>query len=150
MTATTPPIQRDHVIEVAREWLGTPYLHQASRKGVGADCLGLVRGVYGALYGVELEQPPPYTPDWAERRREETLYDAARRYLIPRNDLAFDKADILLFRMQPSAPMKHVAIATSEERMIHAFAGRCVCEGYVHSWWRRRLAAVFSFPGVTL
>ena len=33
------------VIAAARGWIGTPYLHQASLKGVGTDCLGLVRGV---------------------------------------------------------------------------------------------------------
>ena len=27
-------------------WIGTPYRHQASLKGVGCDCLGLVRGVW--------------------------------------------------------------------------------------------------------
>jgi hypothetical protein len=31
-------------VEIARGWIGTPYLHQASRRGAGADCLGLVRG----------------------------------------------------------------------------------------------------------
>ncbi|MEM9842167.1 MAG: peptidase P60, partial [Pseudomonadota bacterium] len=37
---------RAEVIEAARAWLGTPYRHQASRRGVGADCLGLIRGVW--------------------------------------------------------------------------------------------------------
>jgi cell wall-associated NlpC family hydrolase len=34
------------VIAEAMTWLGTPYRHQGSRKGVGCDCLGLVRGVW--------------------------------------------------------------------------------------------------------
>ena len=63
-------------------WLGTPYRHQASVKGEGADCLGLVRGVWRAVVGEEPETPPPYRPDWAERGGEETLLAAARRRLV--------------------------------------------------------------------
>ncbi|MGH8585287.1 MAG: NlpC/P60 family protein [Gammaproteobacteria bacterium] len=36
---------RADVVAVARTWLGTPYHHQASIKGVGADCIGFVKGV---------------------------------------------------------------------------------------------------------
>jgi NlpC/P60 family putative phage cell wall peptidase len=32
----------------ARAWIGTPDRHQASLKGMGCDCLGLVRGVWRA------------------------------------------------------------------------------------------------------
>jgi NlpC/P60 family putative phage cell wall peptidase len=39
------------IVAIARGWLGTPYRHQASLKGVGCDCLGLVRGVYAEAYG---------------------------------------------------------------------------------------------------
>jgi hypothetical protein len=39
------------IIAAARSWLGTPYAHQASLKGVGCDCLGLVRGVWREVQG---------------------------------------------------------------------------------------------------
>ena len=39
------------VVEAARGWLGTPYRHQVSLKGEGADCLGLVRGVWREVAG---------------------------------------------------------------------------------------------------
>ncbi|MDG1118150.1 MAG: peptidase, partial [Flavimaricola sp.] len=29
------------VVATARGWIGTPYLHQASCRGAGCDCLGL-------------------------------------------------------------------------------------------------------------
>jgi cell wall-associated NlpC family hydrolase len=54
------------ILAEARQWLGTPYRHQASTRGVACDCLGLVRGVWRALHGPEPETPPPYRPDWAE------------------------------------------------------------------------------------
>ena len=40
------------VVVEARRWLGTPYLHQASECGVGADCLGLLRGVWRGVIAV--------------------------------------------------------------------------------------------------
>ena len=55
---------RERVLDEARRWIGTPYRHQGTRLGVGCDCLGLVRGVWRALYGAEPETPGPYSPDW--------------------------------------------------------------------------------------
>lgn len=69
--------RRARVVAAARGWLGTPYRHQASVKGEGADCLGLVRGVWREAVGEEPEAPPPYRPDWAEVGGEETLWGAA-------------------------------------------------------------------------
>ena len=54
------------VLDAAVGWIGTPYRHQASQKGVGCDCLGLVRGVWREVYGSEPDRPGPYAPDWAE------------------------------------------------------------------------------------
>ena len=45
--------RRARIVATARSWLGTPYHHQASLRGVGCDCLGLVRGVWRELYGDE-------------------------------------------------------------------------------------------------
>ena len=67
----------------ARRWLGTPYVHQASILGAGADCLGLIRGVWRGLFGAEPECAPPYTPDWGEIGRDELLMQAALRHLVP-------------------------------------------------------------------
>ena len=69
------------IIAEARTWIGTPYRHQASLKGVGCDCLGLLRGVWRAIHGVEPEMTPAYAPDWAEAGGEERLAAAARRHL---------------------------------------------------------------------
>jgi len=138
-------IARQAIIAEAHSWIGTPYQHQASVKGAGCDCLGLVRGVWRALYGDEPEAAPPYTPDWAETNARETLLDAARRHLIE-SDIA-RPGDVLLFRMGERAPAKHAAILSSEHRIIHAYWGRAVVESRLAPWWRARQAAVFSFPG---
>jgi hypothetical protein len=46
----------DFVAET-RAWLGTPFHWQASRKGVGCDCKGLVWGVARALGMPEADSP---------------------------------------------------------------------------------------------
>ncbi len=141
-------IARSAILAEARAWIGTPYQHQASAKGAGCDCLGLVRGVWRALYGAEPELAPAYTPDWAERHGAETLLNAARRTL---REVAIEDAapgDVLLFRMHAAAPAKHAAILDAEAHIIHAYWGRAVVRSRFAPWWRARCAAAFSFPDV--
>jgi NlpC/P60 family putative phage cell wall peptidase len=148
-------VDRAAIVDAARGWIGTPYRHQASRKGVGCDCLGLVRGVWRDLCGAEPEAPPPYRPDWAEIGAEETLLTAATRHLTPVSLDAVGLGDVLLFRMSPEACIKHCAIVSTarpgdpEPRIIHAYWGRAVVESWLGPWWRRRLVAAFSFPTVS-
>jgi NlpC/P60 family putative phage cell wall peptidase len=141
---------RTAIIAEARSWLGTPYRHQASLKGVGCDCLGLVRGVWRAVMGAEPERAPAYAPDWAEAAGVETLAQAAARHLVALDDAqAFEPGDVLLFRYRARYPAKHAAIATASDRMVHAHDGAAVAEVAIAPWWRRRLAYAFRFPGVT-
>ena len=144
-----PDISRVKIVEAATAWLGTPYRHQASRKGVGCDCLGLVRGVWRELYGVEPEAMPTYTPDWAEAQGVETLAEAAARHMTP---VPIDEAgagDLLLFRWRAGLPAKHAAILVSTDRFLHAHDGAAVAFASFSSWWKRRAAFAFRFPGVT-
>lgn len=140
---------REAVLTEARSWIGTPYRHQASMKGAGTDCLGLVRGIWRALYGPEPETPPAYTPDWAERHGEEAMLRAARRYLLALEPGEALPGDVLLFRIRSGSPVKHCAILSGPDRMIHAWQGRSVCESALCPWWRRRLAAEAAFPPLT-
>jgi NlpC/P60 family putative phage cell wall peptidase len=139
---------RGAIVAEARRWLGTPYRHQASVCGAGTDCLGLVRGVWRAVVGGEPEKPPPYTPDWAEAMGEETLLAAARRHLTEIAIGGAREGDVLLFRLALGSPAKHAGIVSGEDRIIHAYWGRGVCETRLVPWWTRRIAAAFQFPGV--
>jgi len=139
---------RDVIVSAARAWIGTPYIHQASLREVGADCLGLVRGVWRDVFGREPEQAPPYQPSWAEHGKIEELADGLRRNLheIPCSE--FDSSDVLLFRWRQHFPAKHAAILTSKDTMIHAQEYCLVSEVYLNDWWRRHIAFAFRFPGV--
>jgi len=141
-------LTRATIVAETRGWIGTPYRHQASLKGVGCDCLGLVRGVWRAVIGVEPERAPPYAPDWAEAASGEPLADAARRHLIAIDRDSLCGGDVLLFRWRANLPAKHAAIVTSADSMVHAHDGAAVAEVALAPWWRRHLAYAFRFPGV--
>ncbi len=139
---------RVEILSETRSWIGTPYRHQASKKGVGTDCLGLLRGVWRTFYGDEPQSLPPYTPNWAEALGQEALLLAAKKYLveIPIGDAM--ESDVLLFRMGLGHPAKHCGIVSGENRLIHAYWGRAVCETRLVPWWRRRISAAFQFPSI--
>jgi NlpC/P60 family putative phage cell wall peptidase len=141
-------ISANDIVAEARRWIGTPYRHQASLKGVGCDCLGLVRGVWRALYGEEPEPMAAYSRDWAEAVSRETLAEAGARHLVPIARDAMQAGDVLLFRWRTGLVAKHAAILTADATMIHAHDGAAVAEVAFAPWWQRRLAYVFRFPGV--
>ncbi|WP_341366341.1 NlpC/P60 family protein [Yoonia sp. BS5-3] len=134
------------IVNSARSWIGTPYLHQASVKGVGCDCLGLLRGVWREVIGPEPELVPAYTPDWAEPQADELLHAAAQRHMQETTD-ELRPGQILLFRMRSGAVAKHIGIisqAASDARFIHAYTGHGVIESPLSAPWHRRIAARFQ------
>jgi NlpC/P60 family putative phage cell wall peptidase len=139
----------ERIVADARLWIGTPYLHQASVKGAGTDCLGLLRGVWRSVYGAEPEQVPAYTEDWAEPTRQELLREAAERWLVAK---AYDDpavGDVLLFRMRDGSIAKHLGIQSqvgAHPRFIHSYSGHGVVESSLSLPWQRRIAARFAFP----
>ncbi len=133
----------------ARAWIGTPYHHQAACRGVGCDCLGLLRGLWREMRGAEPEPVPAYSPDWSEAAGEEALLAAAARHLIrkPRSDAA--PGDVLIFRMRPGAVAKHVGIQAgtgAAASFVHAYSGHGVVESRLTPAWAGRIAARFDFP----
>jgi NlpC/P60 family putative phage cell wall peptidase len=133
-------------VRLARGWIGTPYHHQASIKGVGADCLGLVRGVWRELYGQEAEAPPGYSRDWGEASGRETLLEAARRHLVEIEPGAARPGDVVVFRLRTGLIAKHAGVLATSTTFIHAMEGAPAAEVSLGPWWRRRIAAAFSFP----
>ncbi len=138
------------VLAEARAWIGTPYRHQASARGAGCDCLGLLRGVWRAFHGCEPEPVPPYTPDWSEPEGAERLWQAALRHLDAKPLEAAAPGDVLLFRMRAGGVAKHLGIQgriSPEPSFVHAYSGHGVLESPLSAPWQRRIVARFQFPG---
>lgn len=136
----------DAIVAMARSWLGTPYHHQASVRGVGCDCLGLVRGVWREVFGGEPNIAMHYSRDWAEASGIESMLDGASRHMTAISQAEVSPGDVVVFRLRAHTVAKHAAIIASETTMIHAMEGGPVSEVALSSWWRRRIAGQFRFP----
>lgn len=141
--------QGEEIVGAARRWIGTPYRHQASSRGSGADCLGLIRGVWREILGSEPQILPAYTPDWAEPNGEEVLLGAAIKWLRPKERSQHCNGDVIIFRMRQASIAKHLAFAAYRDglpTMIHAYSGHGVCETPLSAPWQRKIAGRYLFP----
>lgn len=136
------------VVNEARRWIGTPYRHAGSRWQVGCDCLGLVRGVWRAIYGSEPQPIAPYSADWGETGYGDPLLEAARRHFAEKPHWEIAAGDLVAFRWRDGVAAKHVGIVTGAQRFIHAYEGHAVVESALVPQWRRRIAGVFAFPDI--
>lgn len=139
----------ERIVQEARSWIGTPYCHQATTRGAGTDCLGLIRGVWRAQIGPEPLTPPAYSMDWSEPSGEELLMQAAGQCLCRKPDLALAVGNVILFRMRNGAVAKHLGIVSAvapAPKFIHAYTGYGVVESSLSGPWLRRIVAVYDFP----
>lgn len=138
------------VLTIARSWIGTPYCHQASSRGSGTDCLGLLRGIWRELYGSEPEIVPAYSVDWSERLPSDYLLKAAARNFELVEPSAMKPGDVLILRMRRFAVAKHIGILAESDlgysTIIHAYSGHGVVESVLTPVWMRSIAGVFRFP----
>lgn len=137
------------IVNEARRWIGTPYRHQCTTIQQGTDCLGLIRGIWRALYGDEPLSVPAYSMDWSEQNNEEILMQVADQTLNRVHTCDMKVGDVLLFRMRDGCVAKHLGVVScnsSSLRFIHAYSGHGVVESSLSEPWARRIAAVFRFP----
>ena len=140
----------EQVVAIARSWIGTPYVHQASVRAAGTDCLGLIRGIWREVYGAEPETVPPYSADWGEMGRDEVLMQGAMRHLVavPRN-APEEPGQVLLFRMREGAIAKHLGLLVQlgeRPSFVHAYDRHGVIETPYGAAWRQRVVGRFRFP----
>jgi NlpC/P60 family putative phage cell wall peptidase len=139
------------VIAEARSWLGTRWKHQAARKGVGTDCLGLVAGIAlalglpGAMEAAADERLRGYgrEPDYP------MALGGLREYMIERQ--TYEAGDVLYLRVHRGIAPQHFAIVTAlgPPYMLHAWAAqRGVVENRIDELWESRIAHIFSYKGV--
>jgi NlpC/P60 family putative phage cell wall peptidase len=150
VAASTRPDDGTEIVARARAWVGTPYRHQASCRGAGTDCLGLLRGLWRETLGAEPEAVPAYSADWSEPSRSEDLLAAATRHLVlvPRAEAR--PGDVAVLRMREGGVAKHVGVLAASPlghaTLIHAYSGHGVVESPLTPAWSRRIAGVFRFP----
>jgi len=137
------------IVTQARAWIGTPYVHQAARRGAGCDCLGLLRGVWAEVTGTPLIAVPAYTSDWSEPQSDERLWRGVAARLTAKAPADEAVGDVVLFRMRHGAVAKHVGLQSDvgkDARFIHSYQGVGVVENAFSAPWKRRVVARFATP----
>lgn len=148
-----PTVQE--LLVVARSWMGTPFVHQSRRRGIGIDCIGLVIEVcreVGLVAAAGLPDdwdhvaygrfPDSYTP---------TL--SLLTYLTPVPRQAMQPGDIALFRTTTGQPahMGFLGDAADPVSLLHAFNARTqrlarVQEHRLSRHWLASLHSVYRLP----
>ncbi len=143
-------ITRTAIVDEARAWIGTRWLHQAALKGVGCDCIGLVAGVARELgiTGAERFFATPALRAYG-RAPEPRLIDACEMLLDPIRTTDAGPGDVLVLRFETEP--QHFALMSSSvpPYMIHALAmARRVAEHRIDAIWASRIVRAFRFRGV--
>jgi NlpC/P60 family putative phage cell wall peptidase len=129
----------------ARAWIGTPYVLSAALRGVGCDCIGLVRGVWSEVTGKPAPPPPPWRADWANASAR-PLVQAARQYLCPVALEAARPGDVVVLRLQGTREA-HCGILERSGQFIHAQEGvGVVCVPFAA--YRAGLSFAARFPSL--
>ncbi len=129
---------RRSVIREAKSWIGTPYKHYTSKKGVGADCALFVMQVYANLGLIKAYKPAFYPPDWAMHQPTGELFEeAVKQYCVevPRDKVGL--GDLILYYFGKC--MSHSAILIEGGMIIHSEKpiGVTVSNRSTSKWYKR-------------
>lgn len=133
------------LVSEAREWIGTPFVHQGRSKGAGCDCLGLVAGVL-SKFG-DIPEIPLYSSDWDFS--DKLLFYRSLSANLNQKYEAFSVGDLIGFALRRNGPLQHVGILSQVEptpRFIHSYSTYGVVESALTDAWQRRIVARFELP----
>lgn len=144
----------------ARTWVGTPFRWEASLKGVGADCRGVLSGAARECGRPEAEELEARIAGYSRRINEAQLIAGLDRLFDrvwldklghPRPVDELEAGDVLGFRVQRK--LQHLGIYTGDGKrhmMVHAYSGEPaqVIEAPLGRFWLGRLAGVWRWRGV--
>lgn len=145
--AVEPAFERSLILSEAVRWLGTPYCHQASKRGAGADCLGLIVGIWNALSAHPITLPRQDQRSWADQAQGEPLLDGIRQALAETDLNCAQPGDILALRWRRTWPVSHLAILMDDGTIIHAYEGGQVVRSQLAPW-AKHVVAAFTFPSL--
>ena len=134
---------RTQILTTSRTFLGTPFQLHGRIKGVGIDCAGLCICV-----GRELGLFPSDFDLTGYGNLPVGMHETLKQYCPERQIQDREPGDILLLRIRTDD--QHAAIMTDLEGggMIHSLLRYSVAEHVIDEGWKKRITAVFKFPGV--
>lgn len=142
---------RAEVVACARTWLRTPYKHQASVKGVGADCSGLLRGI-GAELGLAVRSRVDYARSPSRAEAEEFLA-AVRENLVEIPVADARAGDVLLVWFEAEDLPYHFLLVTEvradRTMILHTYSTvGLVVETVLSKAWRDHIHSAWLIPAL--
>lgn len=110
---------REHVVAIAQSWLDTPFHDGCSLKGAGADCAGLLRGVFIEAGLIEDFEPLPYSPQFFLHSNKPIFLSIVERYAHRVRKEELEAGDVIMYDFGLQAA--HGAIVVDAHTIIHAF-----------------------------
>lgn len=136
----------------ARTWTGTPFRWEASLKGIGADCKGLLAGAARACGLPEGDELEARVVGYSRTINPAKLEAGLDRLFDRQADGAImEPGDVLAFRIR--GKVQHLGIYTGDghrHTMVHAYSGNPaqVVEVPLGRFWMNRLAGVWRWRRV--
>jgi len=153
---------RAQFIAKGREFLRTPYRHEGRLKNIGIDCIGIPLCMCEELGISDKHGVPIRGGDYRGYPQQPTnnfVHEELQRRAIEKPVSQMQPGDVLTICF-PSIPC-HVAIVTElrgHPAILHAYSLLAdsqrrglpgwVVEHVLDAKWRRRVAGVFTMPGV--
>lgn len=141
-------IERQRIVEIARQWIGVKYRHQGRTRENGVDCIGLII-VVGEELGCNTKGIPS---KYSKNPNGNLLLDNAKNYLKPTAKKFEDMqiGDVAVLWGYTRHTPQHFAVVGEwggRLTMIHALSKNH--EVVEHGWdrfWQQRLEMVYEFP----
>jgi cell wall-associated NlpC family hydrolase len=116
--------RRQKVLQVAGEWVGTPFHHLQRCKGAGVDCGQFLLGVFEECGFIPHVKTAYYPRDFHLHRSEEWYKSIVERFSRPITMAEALPADLVLYRV--GRVFSHGGIIVEWPRIIHSYVTRGV------------------------
>ncbi len=132
------------LVKEAREWIATPYHHQASIKGVGCDCVGFLAEVAMTCGAITPALRAQFPTDYSRQPSAQSLRRLVAGVCYP---VAFPMrapGDIVLLRFEIEPQHLGMLTRLDPDYIIHC-GEHGVIEHRVDSIWRARIVRIYRF-----
>lgn len=148
---------RAEVVAEARKWVGTKFMHQQSQRGVGTDCVGLIRGVSlelglrADLTPAEIDRANVYLSGYPLYAHSGIFRKACNEFLVPISKASIQIGDLVLMSFVNGEP-QHLGIVCDYPHggfsVVHALGPQApnkVIEHRLDDRWFGRIVEAYSF-----
>jgi cell wall-associated NlpC family hydrolase len=105
------------IVKEAMSWVGTPFVHGASVKGSGCDCLGLIKGVYENVFSCTADALPVYPETFWQDAVWHTLFLNRLHKVAGPSGTGPEAGRLLLFAK--NGILTHLGLGVDAQSMIH-------------------------------